>query len=219
MALSGSVKSAPVGAHGFDTDTKLSAASARNLRQAGFVFCIRYVSRADSEASSDLTTAEATAILNAGLALMPVQHVAKSGWIPSADLGTNNGKNAAKNAGSVGFPAGVNLWLDLEGASGSATSQQAIDYCNAWFTEVDKAGFVSGLYVGPQAILNGHDLFFRLRTKHYWKSASHVPNVDNRGYQMVQSLPHKVAGVNLDSDVTKNDDLGDAVIWLVPPAS
>ena len=218
MPLPGSVARAPIGAHGFDTDIKLTAASAGNLQKRGFTFCIRYVSRADSEPSSDLTTAEATAILRAGLALMPVQHVARAGWLPSAALGTTNGKNAAKNAGTVGFPAGVNLWLDLEGVSESASPQQVIDYCNAWFAEVDKAGFVSGLYVGPQAGLNGHDLFFRLRTKHYWKSASHVPNVDNRGYQMVQSLPHNVAGIDIDSDVTMNDDFGDAVNWLGPPS-
>jgi hypothetical protein len=216
MALPGSVTRASVGAHGFDTDTKLTMASARHLQKAGFAFCIRYLSRADAEADSDLTTAEATAIINAGLALMPVQHVARAGWLPSATLGTTNGKNAAKHAQSVGFPVGVNLWLDLEGVSDSASSRQVIDYCNAWFAEVDTAGLVSGLYVGPQAILNGHDLFFRLRTKHYWKSASHVPNVENRGYQMIQSLPTNVVGINIDSDVTKNDDFDDAVIWLAP---
>src|SRR5437870_3928108 len=110
MALPGSVARAPVGAHGFDTDTKLTAGSARNLQRTGFTFRIRYVSRADSEAGSDLTTVGATAILSAGLALMPVQHVARAGWLPSAALGTTNGKNAAKNAGTVGFPPGVNLW-------------------------------------------------------------------------------------------------------------
>ena len=82
MALSGTVTRAPVGAHGFDTDTKLTAATARKLRQAGFDFGIRYVSRAESEAPSDLTANETSAILNAGLALMAVQHVAKAGWLP-----------------------------------------------------------------------------------------------------------------------------------------
>jgi len=217
MPLSGTVTRAPVGAHGFDTDTKLASATARKLRLAGFEFCIRYVSRAATQPASDLTTSEANAILSAGLALMAVQHVARSGWLPTAALGTTNGTNAAKNAVSVGFPTGVNLWLDLEGVSGTAGAQQVIEYCNAWFTEVDNAGFVSGLYVGPQAVLNGHDLFFRLKTKHYWKSGSRVPNVENRGYQMIQSLPHDVAGVNIDSDVTKNDNFGDAVIWLAPP--
>src|SRR5207244_7123083 len=105
----------------------------------GFDFGIRYISRAESEAPSDLTANEASAILNAGLALMAVQHVAKAGWLPSAALGTTNGRNAAKNANSVGFPAGVNLWLDLEGAATAATAQQVIEYCNAGFTAVDNA--------------------------------------------------------------------------------
>lgn len=87
---------------------------------------------------------------------------------------------------------------------------------NAWFTEIGGAGFVSGLYVGPQSVLSAHDLFFWLKTKHYWKSASNVPQVENRGYQMIQSLPHVVAGVNLDADVTKNDEFGHTPIWLAP---
>ena len=216
MTLPGPIVKAPVGSHGFDTDTKLDAAAANRLRNAGFAFCIRYLSRADSEADFDLTTSEANVILGAGLALMPVQHVARAGWLPSAELGTYNGKNAAKHATEIGFPAGVNVWLDLEGVALNATPQDVINYCNAWFAEVDGANFVSGLYVGPQPLLNGHDLFFLLKTKHYWKSASIVPNVENRGYQMVQSLPRIVAGVGIDSDVTMTDNFGDTVFWLAP---
>jgi hypothetical protein len=216
--LPGSVKEAPVGSQGFDTNTKLTSAGARRLREAGFVFCIRYVSRGDNEPNSDLTESEADAILGNGLALMPVQHVAASGWLPSPELGVHNGRNAAKHVADVGFPVGVNVWLDLEGVSSQAASQDVVEYCNAWFSEVQNAGFVSGLYVGPQAVLNGHDLFFRLRTRHYWKAASIVPNVENRGYQMVQSLPHTVAGVEIDSDVTKKDDFGETVLWLAPPS-
>src|SRR5215471_4332572 len=107
MALAGTATKAPVGANGFDTDTKLTNLSARNLKQAGFSFCIRYISRAATEADFDLTTSEAEAILGAGLALMPVQHVARAGWLPSADLGTTNGKNAAAHTQSVGFPLGI----------------------------------------------------------------------------------------------------------------
>ena len=157
-------------------------------------------------------------ILGAGLALMPVQHVAMTDWLPSAELGTYHGKNAAKHAAEIGFPAGVNVWLDLEGIALNATPQNVVDYCNAWFSEVDGANYVSGLYVGPQSVLNGHDLFFLLRTKHYWKSASIVPNVENRGYQMIQSLPRIVAGVSLDSDMTKKDDFGDTAFWLTSAA-
>jgi hypothetical protein len=120
------------------------------LRQAGFVFSLRYPSRADQEPAGDLTRDEAAAILGAGLALMPVQHVAPEGWEPGADLGTTNGRNAVANAKIVDFPTGINLWLDLERVATDAAVQDVIDYCNAWFAEVDGAGFISGRYVGPQ---------------------------------------------------------------------
>ena len=48
MALPGSVVAAPVGSHGFDTDSKLNAAAANRLRNAGFAFCIRYLSLGDA---------------------------------------------------------------------------------------------------------------------------------------------------------------------------
>jgi hypothetical protein len=217
MALAGTVKAAPAGIQGFDT-SKLTSAGAQALRQAGFDFSLRYPSRADQEPAGDLTRDEAAAILGAGLALMPVQHAAPEGWEPGADLGTTNGRNAVANAKIVDFPTGINLWLDLERVATDAAVQDVIDYCNAWFAEVDGAGFISGLYVGPQAILNSHQLSEQLRTKHYWKAASIVPPVEKRGYQMVQSLHPKVAGVDIDSDVTMNDAFGDAVRWLDPGA-
>src|SRR6516165_3141441 len=40
------------------------------------------------------------------------------------------------------------------------------------------AGFVPG--VGAKAILAGDELFWRLTTKHYWKSGSRVPDIPSR---------------------------------------
>lgn len=61
----------------------------------------------DSENNYDLDRDEAQAILSAGLALMPVQHVRYAGWMPDASLGTQTGKTAADNAIHVGFPSKV----------------------------------------------------------------------------------------------------------------
>ena len=89
---------------------------------------------------------------------------------------------------------------------------------------------LSGHSAGVQASRSAHMCILRIDSQRrgaqasagaanrcYWKSASRVPIVDNRGYQMIQSLPHDVAGIDLDSDVTKNDNFGDAVVWLAPP--
>src|SRR6267143_591796 len=121
----------------------LIAALARLRKQEGFEFCIRYVSRQDVQPVGDLSEAEANVILGAGLALMAVQHVAPENWSPSQALGTRNGKNAAKHARQIGFPDGVNVWLDLEGARTSTPHETMIACCNAWFAEVEGCGIRS----------------------------------------------------------------------------
>ena len=91
-----------------------------------------------------------------------------------------------------------------------------ITYCNAWFAEVERAGFVSGVYVGAGAILTENELFWRLTTKHYWKSGSRVPDIPHRGYQLIQTIIRndKIDGVSIDRNLTKNDSFGSSVLWL-----
>ena len=141
MPLPGRVVAAPPGVHGFDANSVLNRRVCKVAKARGFEFCIRYVSRHDVQPAGDLSEAEANVILSAGLALMPV-HVAPQNWSPSQALGTRNGKNAAKHTRQIGFPEGVNVWLDLEGAKTSTPHETMIAYCNAWFAEVEGAGFV-----------------------------------------------------------------------------
>ena len=135
--LPGQVFAAPPGLHGIDTNTVLDADHCRAAKARGFSFCLRYVSRGDREQANDLHEAEARTILNAGLALMPVQHVARAGWSPTQSLGTSYGRNAAAHVREIGFPPGVSVWLDLEGVKTSSTHATVIDYCNAWIAEVE----------------------------------------------------------------------------------
>jgi hypothetical protein len=130
-----------------------------------------------------------------------------------------DGVLAAYHAFVIGFPQGVNVWCDREGVSGNASHQQVIDYCNSWYDAVASAGDVPGLYVGADGVLDGHDLRFRLKFAHYWKSLSDVPEVEGRGYQMVQGDEQIVNGVSIDQDLTQIDLLGDTVFWLAPVAS
>ena len=215
MALNGTVQGATAGACGFDADTQLTAGLARQFFALGYRFCVRYVSRGP-EASADLSGDEASAILGAGLALMPVQHVRAPGWSPSASLGQQDGAAAAANAGAVGFPPGVNVWCDLEGLQPGASAQQVIDYCNSWYDAVNAAGYVPGIYVGADAILDGPTLRHKLKFAHYWKSLSHVPDIPGRGYQMIQSNEHDANGIGIDENRTQTDLLGDTVLWLAP---
>ena len=213
--LSGTVQSAAPKLKGFDTAGVVSAGEAKEFAQAGYAFCLRYLSLGNVQKPGDLSYNEANAILDAGLALGAVQHVLNAGWIPTKELGTRYGTNAANNAKSIGLPQGMNLWLDLEGVKTGTQAPQTIAYCNAWYDAVLQAGFVPGIYVGAGCGLTGNQLYFKLKFQHYWKSMSRVPDIPNRGYQMVQGfVKNKVFGVGIDSDVTKTDLKGGTVLWL-----
>lgn len=214
-SLPGTIKSAPTDSLGFDTNTIVEADVAKQFFDDKYKFCLRYVGRTQM-ATNDLTTKEATNILDAGLALMVVQHVLKSPWTPTAALGTEYGENAARFTAEIGFPSGVNVWLDLEGVATSTSAQTVIDYCNNWYDAVFSKGFVPGIYVGFNCILTGDQLYNNLKFQHYWQSGSKVPEITTRGYQMVQyDLNTVVNGIQIDKDKTQTDNLGGQAQWLV----
>lgn len=214
--LVGLVQSAPTGSIGFDTDTQLNLDLAKRFRQSGYQFCLRYLSL-EAENSYDLDHDEAQAILDAGLALMPVQHVRYAGWSPDASLGTQTGNNAADNMLRIGFPSRVNAWLDLEGIDPDAAAKDVIDYCNSWYDAVAQPGYLPGLYVGANSILDSQQLYSDLRFQHYWHSLSIVPDVAVRGYQMIQSDGGTVHGISIDKNLTQADADRGQVQWLIRP--
>ena len=169
MALPGTASAAAGDIAGFDADGIVTAVAAAAFFSRGFRFCIRYVSRVAQQNANDLSAAEALDLLNAGLALMPVQHVRDAGWLPTAALEASDGVHAAYHAFVIGFPPGVNVWCDLEGVQPGASAQQVIDYCNSLYDAVNAVGYVPGIYVGADAILDGPTLRHS-QFVHYWKS-------------------------------------------------
>jgi hypothetical protein len=134
-----------------------------------------------------------------------------------AEMGAQDGQAAATNAQEVGLPAGLCIWLDLEGVAVGVAPTDIADYCNSWYAFVQEAGYVPGIYVGSQCGLSANQLSYDLKVAHYWKSASNVPTVPGRGYQMVQSLaPDPVDGISIDVDVTQADEQGDQAFFLYP---
>ena len=139
MALSGSVQRARPGLIGFDHSSgRLTRAQARQFFNRGFRYCIRYISRTpesrqqhESDGTPDLSMDEAQDILDSGMALMAVQHVASTGWVPSLSLGSEYGANAANFASAAGLIEGVNVWLDLEDIPHVTAHQDIINYSNA----------------------------------------------------------------------------------------
>ena len=221
-SLAGRVVAATPGAAGFDTDTVLTAATARAFAADGFQFAIRYLSRDAIQAGGDLTDAEAEDILQAGLALMAVQHVAPAGWTPSGKLGRRYGLYAAINARRVGLPSGVTLWLDLEGVAAGTPADRIIDYCDTWADVVTDAGYVAGLYVGADCGLTGEQIA-TTRTRYFWRSGSTVPDVPGRGYCLLQTIAANTSldGVAYDDDAVQTDRTGNTPFWLTraPPAA
>jgi hypothetical protein len=203
---------AEAGMHGFDANTKLTATTAKALKEAGFKFAIRYLSRKAKPPAKDLSADELDIILDAGLAVMAVQHTAPSGWTPSDTLGVECGGNAAAHARAIGLPEQSSVWLDLEGIAAGTPASTVIAYCNAWFKEVESAGYTTGVYVGANCILSADELYLNLKTKHYWKSGSDVPDIPHRGYCMVQHIvpDDKIGGVAIDRNVTFVDAFGSA---------
>jgi len=211
--LAGNVVAAPPGTLGFDCDFTLTSQDVAGYVSQGYRFCIRYISRSTpTEQEGDLTATEANTILNGGLALMAVQHVAASPWVPTPQLGTQYGNNAVSCAQEVGLPPGMNIWLDLEGINAKVPAQDVVDYCNSWYAPVAAAGYVPGVYVGADCILTGDELYWDLEFQHYWRSGSDVPEVAVRGYQMFQHIPG--GSSDIDQDVTRTDNLGGTALWL-----
>jgi glycoside hydrolase-like protein len=219
MSNIGILQKAPTGAIGFDWNGKLTLAQAKQFYNKGYRFCIRYVSRTPGTHQSNLTSGapdlaleETQDILNAGLALMVVQHVDKSGWQPTMSLGKTYGDNAAAIAASAGVLQGTNVWLDLEDIPNGTNQSDIIDYCNTWSDSVIAGGYEPGIYVGFNVWLSPDELFFKLKFKHYWRAAGDIPQISHRGYQLFQHVDKTPDG-QLDRNVAVNDAFGDSIVW------
>lgn len=213
LPLPGTVTAAAPGSKGFDADTVITSDLAADFVKNGYRFCARYLSLGEGQNPNDLSNSEAATILQSGLALIAVQHVNAYGWSPTAALGTTHGSNAASNAQSIGLPQGMNLWCDLEGVATGTGAEAVISYCTAWYNAVRDTGYIPGLYVGPIAVLDAQQLY-DLPFQHYWKSASNVPEIPVRGYQLVQGLTITECGISIDPDTTQTDAEGGAVLWV-----
>jgi hypothetical protein len=217
--LSGTAQAAPANVKGFDANVTITSSQADAFWNAGFRFALRYVGRTQM-ASHDLTADEGAMLLAKGFALMPVQHVQSGEWPATGDLGTEYGANAAKFSQQIGFPPGVNVWLDLESVSTESAASDVIAYCNNWHAQVAAAGYVPGVYIGWQPGLSGSDLYNKLKFQHYW-AAYNVDGVSNpkpRGFQLVQSSGSGNVGSLstdvYDVDTTRVDGKGGQVLWL-----
>lgn len=222
--LNGHLYTGSPGLKGFDCNAALARPALDAFVEAGYTFVVRYVRRQQFHAA-DLSTDEATRILDAGLALMAVQHVESAeSWIPSQQKGATYGATAAGEVARLGFPPGAMVWLDLEGVAPGTSPDTVIAYCNQWHAAVAGAGFLPGLYIGWHSGLTKHQLYEGLRFTHYW--AAYNLNVDQypvvRGVQMQQrarKTDDEVVGSGIpdfDVNLVKRDALGGLPVMLAP---
>jgi GH25 family lysozyme M1 (1,4-beta-N-acetylmuramidase) len=113
----------------------------------------------------------------------------------------------------VQLPPGVNVWCDLEGVAAGTPVQDVIAYCQAWYYAVHHAGYLPGIYVGYDVILNPDQLYNDISFQHYWR-AYNGPQVTTRGFQLVQESEKILDGTRFDPDLAQNDNLGDPAFWL-----
>jgi Rv2525c-like, glycoside hydrolase-like domain len=147
---------------GFDTNLALSAETAQAFKAMGYDFVGRYVRRlADATPSpNDLSASELDGLLDAGLGVIPIQHVeSESAWIPSPAKGVQYGAGAVRACTELLIPRGAMVVCDLEGVIPAVSATEVDGYCRAWFAAVRSAGYVPALYVGWRAGLNAEQLF------------------------------------------------------------
>lgn len=211
------------GARGIDANSKIGPKSAKRFVDAGYKFAVRYVRRATAH-DYDISSGEMVTLLEAGLGVMLVQHVAPENWVPSGELGTKYGAIAADEAAKVGYLIGATLWCDLEGVAPGTPASEVIAFCNNWWDEVATVGFVPGLYVGFGVVLNATQLYRSLKFTGYW--GAYNVNRDQtpivRGWQMKQYAAKELdlipgfTNQTMDVDVIATDARGGTPALVLP---
>ncbi len=212
--------------YGVDTDARLTAESAVQLRAANYKgnpieFVVRYLS-IGAEGGQDITAAEVGWILDADLALLLVQHVREPNWVPSADRGASDGAAAARNALAVGYALGSDIIVDLEGVLPGTSAATVLAYVNAWASAVVAAGYLAMVYVGYNTMLTPEELYEELKDVHAYWSDFGARSVAVRGFCMKQlSSTTTLPGVPfpIDPDRIMADSNGDFPVWTVKNAA
>lgn len=206
------VKQAVAG-NAFDVNQILNATQAKSFADAGYTACIRYIPRNAALLAGNLTGEEIDILLEQNLSVGVVQHCAIPGWLPSAGLGNLYGSFAAQYAIEIGLPKGMQLWLDLETPSATATTEACIAYANAWFSAVQGGGYLPAVYVGYGLPLSPAQLHDDLSCKAYWR-AYNGPDVAGRGYCIVQHTAKVLNGVSFDPNTVAADNDGGMPMFL-----
>ena len=196
-----------------DTAAKLTEVVIAQVAGAGYRGIARYVPLPGNSAKADIDAVELRAILDAGLALLLVQHVRRPGWNPGKCSGENDALAGIKAAREAGYLEGAHIFIDLEGVEGSAVATRA--FAEEWAATVVQAGYRAGCYVGYGVPLSASQLYDLHSIDSYWSDAG-PRTVATRGFAIKQRQPGiRIGGVGFDVDVVQPDRLGDTPSWMI----
>jgi hypothetical protein len=196
-----------------DTSAKLTPTVIAAVKAAAYSCILRYVPLPNDGAAKDIDVVELGNILDAGLALMLVQHVRYPGWNPAKCSGQADALAAIESASAAGYLAGGHIYLDLEGISGTAADTKA--FAEEWAATIVQASYCAGCYVGYDVPLNAVQLYNLHDFHSYWSDAG-PRSVATRGFAIKQHEPEvSIAGVGFDKDTLQPDKLGDTPFWMV----
>lgn len=211
------VRTPPPGARGIDTDTRITAATAKAIAEwrdptdgSSIAFVLRYKPFSGAkDASGDLDPVELADLTQAGLLVGVVQHVREPPWSPSGTRGSADGLALVAAARATGLPEGMTLSYDMEGPAASAGTQAILDY-DGEFAAVLKSSFVPGGYFGYGVPLTAAQMWGLGVERYHRAGGAAPPEPLHCGYCMRQLLPfnQELCGVKVDFDVVQPDGLG-----------
>lgn len=161
-----------------------------------------------------INAARVAAILEAGLAFMPVTLAGEYEDGPDDEV---------LQLKALGIPRGATVWLDLEGMKAfKSPPAEFAAKINRWADAIAAAGFQPGLYVGvPQPFTSAE--LYALHVVRYWHGQGSVRDRTNalaepypRGWCMTQMFPSVVwGGVLVDANIVGQDYKTGVPSWVV----
>ncbi|GGM00698.1 glycoside hydrolase domain-containing protein [Nakamurella endophytica] len=194
------------GRRGFDSSHVETPAQLACLRNAGYAFTMIHVTgtawRAELAAAKAITM---HAVLYQGYD--------PSAW-PTATMGTERGTIVAQKARQAGYPAGAQIFLDLEDTT-TASAATLRTWVANWARAVSVRGYVPAVYVGVPQRLTAAQISALPGVQVFWRSASGSAPQVARGYVVRQTAVLKGAcriPGGIDTDVSGTDAAGHRLI-------
>ncbi len=129
-----------------------TADQAKRLAASGIEFFVGYLGA--------MNPARLKAVLDAGLAFMPVTFAAEY---------KDGAADEIAQLAALQIPKGATLWLDLEGLDAwNMPVAQLTALIEAWAAAIVGAGYMAGLYVGAPQPLTGKQLYALKNITRYW---------------------------------------------------